>query len=139
MAMSIAETEIAGGIDSHRKSVSAWSGRRLALPCLLLALTACETVGEPPKANASMGLLIARDRCSGCHQTGGGGESPNSHAPTFGEIASRPGMTPEKLRAILSDSHNYPIEMGFRLEPHQVDSLVAYMVRWRAEGAPPQS
>ena len=37
--------------------------------------------------------------------------------------------------AFLRDSHNYPIEMGFRLEPHQVDSLVAYMVRWRAEGA----
>jgi mono/diheme cytochrome c family protein len=86
-----------------------------------------------------MGLLIARDRCSGCHQTGGGGESPNPRAPTFGEIVDRPGMTAESLRAILRDSHNFPIEMGFQLEPHQVDSLVAYMVRWRAEGAPPQS
>jgi hypothetical protein len=29
--------------------------------------------------------------------------------------------------------------MGFRLEPHRVDSLVAYMIRWRVDGAPPES
>ncbi len=55
--------------------------------------------------------------------------------PTFREIVDRPGMTPETLAAFLTDSHNYPIEMGFRLEPHQVDSLVAYMIRWRSEDA----
>ena len=111
---------------------------RMAGLCLPLALAACAT-SEPPAPSASMGLLIARDSCGSCHQTGGGGESPNPNAPTFGAIVNRPGMTPERLGAILRDSHNYPIEMGFRLEPHQVDSLVAYMVRWRAEGAPPSS
>ncbi|MXO59926.1 hypothetical protein GRI89_10280 [Altererythrobacter salegens] len=103
---------------------------------LLLALAACSTVGEPPEASASMGLIIARDKCGGCHQTGGGGESTNERAPTFAEIVDRPGMTPEALGAFLRDSHNYPIEMGFRLEPHEVDSLVAYMIRWRSEHSP---
>lgn len=119
------------------------SGKRLAarvgLLCLPLALAACATDGAAPEPSASMGLLIARDSCGGCHQTGGGGESPDPNAPTFGDIVNRPGMTPERLAAFLRDSHNYPIEMGFRLEPHQVDSLVAYMVRWRAEGSPPAS
>lgn len=112
---------------------------RPALLSLLLALSACSTVGEPPKSSASMGLLIARDRCAACHQTGGSGESPNSRAPAFGEIVNRPGMTQERLAAFLKDSHNYPIEMGFRLEPHQVDSLAAYMIGWQSGGTPPQS
>ncbi|WP_305097704.1 cytochrome c [Croceibacterium aestuarii] len=115
--------------------LATWSG----LASLALGLSACSTVGDPPESSASMGLLIARDRCSGCHQTGGGGESPNPRAPTFREIVDRPGVTPETLAAFLTNSHNYPIEMGFRLEPHQVDSLVAYMVRWRSEDAASQS
>ena len=111
----------------------------LGAPVLLVALAACATleVGEPPAADASMGLLIARDSCGRCHSVGAGTDSPNPRAPAFGDIASRPGMAPEALAAWLRDGHNYPVEMGFRLEPHQVDSLVAYMVRWRAEGAPP--
>ncbi len=112
---------------------------RAILPGLLLALAGCSTVGTAPEPTASMGLLIARDKCSGCHQTGGPGESPNPQAPTFGEIVNRPGVTADRLAMWLRDGHNYPMEMGFRLEPHQVDSLVAYMVRWKAEGAPPQS
>ena len=114
-----------------------WAG----LPCLMLALAACASmrVGEPPESDASMGLLIARDSCGSCHAIGGGGESPNPRATAIGEIASRPGMTPEALAAWLRDGHNYPVEMGFHLEPHQVDSLVAYMMRWRADGSPPTS
>ena len=110
---------------------------RALLPLLALAISACSTVGTAPEPNASMGLLIARDNCGSCHQLGGAGESPNPRATPFGEIVSRPGMTPEALAVWLRDGHNYPVEMGFHLEPHQVDSLVAYMMRWRAEGAPP--
>jgi len=42
-------------------------------------------------------------------------------------------MTPEALAGWLKNGHNYPTEMGFHLEPYQVDSLVAYMIRQRAE------
>ncbi len=106
---------------------------KLALPGLLLALAACETTGEAPYApDASMGMLIARDSCAACHQTGLNGDSPNEDATPFHEVASRPGMTEESLAAWLRDGHNYPAEMNLRLEPHQVDSLVAYMLRLRS-------
>jgi hypothetical protein len=45
-------------------------------------------------------------------------------------------MTEEALAGWLRDGHNYPVEMGFRLEPHQIDSLVAYMIRRRASELP---
>jgi mono/diheme cytochrome c family protein len=110
--------------------------RWLALPALALMVAACQTVGDAPQADASMGLLIAHDDCARCHQIGGAGESPNSNAPTFREIVDRPGMTREALTAWLGDAHNYPAEMGFHLEPHQIDSLALYMVRWRSGATP---
>jgi len=111
---------------------------RRALPALsLLLASACATVGEPPRPDASMGLVIARDRCAACHQIGGSGESPNPRAPAFGTIVERPGMTEGYLAAFLADGHDYPVEMGFRLESYQAASLAACMVRWRS-GATPQ-
>lgn len=110
-------------------------GARLALPCLPLALAACETVpddGAPYEPDASMGMLIARDNCASCHETFLNRESPNPRAPAFRDIVNRPGMTPETLATWLRDAHNYPAEMGFYLEPHKIDSLVAYMVRQRS-------
>ncbi len=108
-------------------------------PLAMLALAACQSVpnGPPFEPDPSIGMLIARDSCSGCHSTGPNGESPNSRALPFREIVDRPGLTPEALAAWLKDGHDYPVEMGFVLAPHQVDSLVAYMMRQRlAETAP---
>jgi len=68
-----------------------------------------------------------------CHELFLSRESPNPRAPSFRDIANRPGMTPEALAGWLKNGHNYPTEMGFHLEPYQVDSLVAYMIRQRAE------
>lgn len=76
-----------------------------------------------------MGMIIARDDCASCHELFLDRESPNPNAPPFRAIVNRPGMTPETLAAWLKDGHNYPVEMGFYLEPHKVDSLVAYMIR----------
>jgi mono/diheme cytochrome c family protein len=82
-----------------------------------------------------MGMLIARDSCSECHAVTRVGDSPNANAPAFSEVINRPGMTSDGIAAWLRDAHNYPIEMGVHLEPHQVDSLVAYMTRMQAEPA----
>lgn len=99
----------------------------------LLALAACTTTPREPsyEANASMGMLIARNSCGSCHAVSLAGESPNERAPAFREVINRPALTDEKLAAWLTDAHNYPVEMGVHLEPHQVDSLVAYMERLR--------
>jgi len=101
---------------------------------MVFALAACETTsdGAPYEPNASMGMLIARDSCGSCHAVTTVGDSPNAHAPAFREVINRPGMTADGIAAWLRDAHNYPIEMGVHLEPHQVDSLVAYMQRMRA-------
>lgn len=109
-------------------------------PLVLLALAACQSVPDSPpyEPDPSIGMLIARDSCSGCHATGPNGESPNSRALPFREIAERPGLTPEALAAWLKDGHDYPVEMGFVLAPHQVDSLVAYMMRQQSAGTAPQ-
>lgn len=106
-------------------------GASMAVPALLLALTACETTADntPYEANASMGMLIARDSCRGCHEISSTRESPNPNAPSFRDVVNRSGMSDERLATWLRDAHNYPIEMGVHLEPHQVDSLVAYMMR----------
>lgn len=107
----------------------------LGMGALAIALGACATgPGDAPyEGNASMGMLIARDSCSSCHAVSLGGDSPNSHAPEFREVINRPGMDAEALAGWLNEAHNYPAEMGVHLEPHQVDSLVAYMLRMRAE------
>lgn len=110
------------------------SARRATLPCLLLALAACTTApnSTPYQADASMGMIIARDNCASCHELFLDRESPNPNAPPFREIVNRPGMTPALLATWLKDGHNYPSEMGFYLEPGKVDSLVAYMIRLKA-------
>lgn len=112
----------------------AGNAKRLALSCLLLFLAACATTpdGASYEPDASMGMIIARDDCAGCHELFLDRESPNPRAPPFREIVNRPGMTPELLATWLKDGHNYPAEMGFHLEPHKVDSLVAYMIRQKA-------
>lgn len=107
----------------------------VGLTSILFTVSACQTFANyaPPAASPSMGFIIARNSCAECHQMGGPGASPNPQAPPFSEIVNRPGMTEEALRRWLQASHNYPVEMGFYLEPHQIDSLVAYMIRWRLD------
>lgn len=107
--------------------------KAFALPCLALCLAACESVpADEPSASAATGLIIAQDSCGRCHQVRRNGLSPDEDAPPFADIANREGRTAESLAAWLRDGHNYPTEMGFRLEPHQVDALVAYMIRLRS-------
>jgi cytochrome c len=105
-----------------------WAGM-LSLPCFALALAACETVPDkaPYEPSAAMGRLIASESCASCHEIFLERESPNPDAPAFRDVINRPGMSPEMLATWLRSAHNYPIEMGVHLEPHQIDSLVAYM------------
>lgn len=102
-----------------------------SLPVLAAACTATPHPA-PYEGNASMGMLIARNSCSSCHAVTLVGESPDERAPAFREVINRSGMTREGLATWLTDAHNYPIEMGVHLEPHQVDSLVAYIQRMEA-------
>ena len=110
----------------------------LGLPCLTMALAACETVPDekaPYEPSAAMGRLIARESCASCHEIFLSRESPNSRAPAFRDVINRPDMSPDMLATWLRSAHNYPVEMGVHLEPHQVDSLVAYMTELQSSDA----
>lgn len=109
--------------------------KAFTLSCLALSLAACQSIppDEQQAANPAQGLILARNSCSECHQVRRNGESPNPDAPPFATIANREGLTAEGLSTWLRDSHNYPVEMGLYLDQHQVDALVAYMIRLRSQ------
>lgn len=73
------------------------------------------------------GLVFAKRRCAACHAVVADRLSPNAAAPSFQDIANRPAVTRPTLREFLTDSHNYPVEMKFRLEDERVEDLSEYM------------
>lgn len=78
-------------------------------------------------ADAERGLAFAQQRCSGCHAVVENRASPEPEAPSFEEIANRPGVTATTLREFLRDSHNFPQAMNFRVEPAGIADLAAYV------------
>ena len=77
----------------------------------LMFAAAAVTVAWPVHAqegNVGRGAEIARSICAACHVvTRGQSAAPNSQAPPFFAIASKPGMTSIALSAALMTSHRY--------------------------------
>lgn len=107
----------------------------MTMACATLGLAGCETVtgAAPYEPSAARGMQLARESCASCHEIFLSRESLDPHAPAFRDIVNRPEMSDAALTTWLRDAHNYPNEMGFQLEPHQADSLVAYMLTLRPE------
>lgn len=84
------------------------------------------------------GLAFATQRCSACHAVGVNGTSPNPESPPFQDIANRPGVTTASLRQFLSDSHNYPDAMNFRVEDSDIMDLAEYILTMKKAGYRPQ-
>lgn len=80
---------------------------------------------------ATTGLRLAQARCSGCHAITPGQVSPNLDAPAFASIAQRPGLTQSSARSWLRQSHNFPEQMNFYLEPDQAEQLASYLLTLR--------
>ncbi|MCK9543358.1 MAG: cytochrome c [Novosphingobium sp.] len=99
--------------------------------------TACATTATPPSSPAERGLAFARERCAGCHGVAANAPSPGPDAPPFDDIANRPGVTEETMRAFLRDSHNYPAVMNFELDAARMEELSAWMMSLRREGYSP--
>ena len=136
--------------------------KALALPGLLLALAACQSTPPDGSASPGQSRDRAADRAGFGAAGVTRRAAPENHPgprrrhwpvetrplrtprqrpteicptrgrPSFADIANRPGMTAEGFAAWLRDGHNYPVEMGFYLEPRQVDALAAYIIRLRA-------
>lgn len=114
--------------------MGAKSLRYLLLSGLALGAAACQPLppNEGPGAGeAALGLTLARSRCGRCHAVQPYGTPPHPDAPAFASIVNESGLTPGSLATWLKDAHNYPGEMQFTLEPHEVDELVAYMLTLR--------
>lgn len=116
--------------------------RHFNFAAALLAISACsptltatdvesieEDVAHADRAVA--GLSVAEARCAGCHAVTPGQISPNSGAPPFASIARRPGLTNATASTWLRNSHDFPDQMNFALEPGQAEELAAYLLTLR--------
>lgn len=113
----------------------------LALGSLTLALMmmGCEpptpALTETPTAAVSMdvyrGGAIAQMVCNQCHDVGVAGLGPETKvgAPAFADVASRPGMTEEKVSQWMRETH--PIMPTYMFNDANVDELAAYIMSLR--------
>ena len=74
-------------------------------------------------ARVAKGLAFAQDRCAACHGVTANAGSPNPESPSFEDIANQPGLTRTTLRRFLTDSHNYPEAMQFKVERTEISNL----------------
>jgi mono/diheme cytochrome c family protein len=95
---------------------------------ILFALALGAAAGPALAAgDAAEGARLARQWCSSCHVTGG--QSPQSGtdmAPTFAEIAARPGRDEGWFHAWLSDPH--PPMPKLELSRQQIADLIAHLL-----------
>ncbi|MGZ8410697.1 MAG: c-type cytochrome [Hyphomicrobium sp.] len=108
--------------------------KQLFMVCCALLLAACQQhplarVAAP--TSVSRGHDYAQAKCAACHAIGSGFISPNPQAPPFKAVVNKEGLTANTLSSWLRDAHNYPSEMDFQLDPHNLDALVEYMLTLR--------
>jgi len=106
---------------------------RFALPLSALAiLAACATVPAKPRVELTeqeaRGYGYAKANCAGCHGILANASSHNPEAPPFEAIVNSRGLTARTLETFLRDSHNFPGQMAFEIDPKKVDDITAYMV-----------
>lgn len=100
--------------------------------------TAGKAVASPePLPPAARGLAFAGQHCAACHAVAENHTSPNPEAPSFEDIANRPGVTSTTLQQFLRDSHNYPEAMNFHVDQTQIADLADYIATLRKAGYRP--
>jgi mono/diheme cytochrome c family protein len=115
---------------------------RIILTVAALTLTACATVPAKPTIELTeqeaRGYSFARAHCAGCHAITANSASANPEAPPFEAVVNTKGVTARTLETFLRDSHSFPGQMAFAIDPGKVDDLSAYMVTLkRADYHPP--
>lgn len=107
-----------------------------------VTLAACQTV--PPRQVIELteqeagGYAFAKAHCAGCHAITANATSPNPESPPFEAVVNTKGLTARTLETFLRDSHNFPGQMAFEVDPKKVDDLTAYMLTLkRADYRPP--
>lgn len=106
------------------------------LVVLLAATLVASAQQAPPAPSATIGALVAERMCSYCHRIAPGRESDiEAGAPSFMEIANRPGRDAAFLRSFATELHlvtsvgNPPVVMPTAvLTPQSRDDVVAYII-----------
>lgn len=98
--------------------------RKLVLATTLaLALAPLPALAQAPQD----GRPLAEYWCMGCHVVEREpNRGPRERVPSFSAIASKPGMTRERIAAHLSTGHTHMPD--FRLSPWERDALIAYIL-----------
>ena len=111
-----------------------------ALAILLAATLVAAAQQPPPAPSATIGALVAERMCSYCHRIAPTRESDiEAGAPSFMEIANRPGRDAAFLRAFATEIHlvtsvgNPPVVMPTAvLTPQARDDVVAYIIGFKS-------
>jgi cytochrome c2 len=96
-----------------------------AVPVVVIAavLAACATVAPKPTGDAARGQAVVEKWCSLCHDVGANRDKAT--APSFAEIARRPGRDAAYLHNFIDDDH-FPMTMH-RLFEQERNDVLAYL------------
>ena len=105
---------------------------RILLTAAALTITACATIPAKPTIKLTeqeaRGYSYAKAHCAACHAIIANADSPNPEAPAFENVVNTKGLTARSLETFLRDSHSFPGQMAFAIDPAKVDDLSAYML-----------
>ncbi len=105
---------------------------RILLTAAVLTITACAAIPAKPTIELTeqeaRGFTYAKAHCAGCHAITTNAASPNPEAPRFDAAVNTTGLTARSLETFLRDSHSFPGQMAFAIDPAKVDDLTAYML-----------
>jgi hypothetical protein len=118
-------------------------------PWVILCLFGCavyaaDHMDQVSATELQRGEHLAQLLCGACHVVSRNQEFPpflKQPTPTFFDIAARPNITPQSLRAFLATTHwdqkTVPITMpNPSLTPDEVDALTRYILSLRGASAP---
>ena len=105
----------------------------LASALLAVLLASCAGAHAQAPVSSERAALIAEGRgiaernCSTCHAIGTSGESRNSEAPPFRTLSENYPVNSLEEAFAEGILVGHPAMPEFRLEPHQIDAIVAYL------------
>lgn len=120
---------------------------RHALPLIILIPIVAACAANPSRLptrtviklteQQARGYGYAKEHCSSCHGIIANASSPNPEAPPFEQVVNKTALTARTLQSFLKDSHSFPSQMDFEIEPAKIDDLTAYMISLRRPGYNP--